>query len=99
MKSVWFTAVITLFFTIFLRSHHCFGKKGAFLRQKFGDAFMEWAAATPVILPKFKNWRPPSLPFSFKLAINREYYKFSPSSPPLPSWKCWLVCSISANCF
>ena len=26
--------------------------------------------------PKFKNWRPPSLPFSFKSAINREYGTF-----------------------
>ena len=46
------------------------------MRQKFGDVFMEWADATPVIMPKFKNWRPPSLPFSLKSAINREYGTF-----------------------
>ena len=74
MKSVWFTTVIVLFFTIFYE--RIIFREEAFLRQKFGDAFMEWADATPVIMPKFKNWRPPSLPFSFKSAINREYGTF-----------------------
>jgi protein-S-isoprenylcysteine O-methyltransferase Ste14 len=74
MKSVWFTTVICLFFTVFYE--RIIFREEAFLRQKFGDAFMEWAAVTPVILPKFRNWRPPSLPFSFKSAINREYGTF-----------------------
>jgi protein-S-isoprenylcysteine O-methyltransferase Ste14 len=74
MKSVWFTTVITLFFTLFYE--RIIFREEAFLRQKFGDAFMAWADATPVILPRFKNWRPPSLPFSFKSAINREYGTF-----------------------
>jgi protein-S-isoprenylcysteine O-methyltransferase Ste14 len=74
MKSVWFTTVISLFFIVFYE--RIIFREEAFLRQKFGDAFREWAAATPVILPRFKNWRPPSLPFSFKSAINREYGTF-----------------------
>ena len=74
MKSVWFTTVIVLFFTIFYE--RIIFREEAFLRQKFGDDFMEWAAATPAIMPRFKNWRPPSLPFSFKSALNREYGTF-----------------------
>jgi protein-S-isoprenylcysteine O-methyltransferase Ste14 len=74
MKSVWFTTVIILFFTIFYE--RIIFREEAFLRQKFGEAFMEWAAVTPVFLPKFRNWRPPSLPFSFKSALNREYGTF-----------------------
>jgi protein-S-isoprenylcysteine O-methyltransferase Ste14 len=74
MKSVWFTTVIVLFFTIFYE--RIIYREEAFLRQKFGDVFMEWAAATPVILPKFQNWQPPSLPFSFKSALKREYGTF-----------------------
>jgi hypothetical protein len=27
-------------------------------------------------MPRFQNWRPPSLPFSFKSALNREYGTF-----------------------
>jgi len=74
MKSVWFTTVIVLFFTIFYE--RIIFREEAFLRQKFGDVFMQWADATPAIMPKFKNWRPPSLPFSFKSAIVREYGTF-----------------------
>ena len=74
MKSVWFTTVIVLFFTIFYE--RIIFREEAFLRQKFGEVFMRWAATTPAIMPKFKNWRPPSLPFSFKSAIVREYGTF-----------------------
>jgi len=74
MKSVWFTTVIILFFTIFYE--RIIFTEETFLRQKFGDAFRQWADATPAIIPRFKNWRPPTLPFSLKSAINREYGTF-----------------------
>jgi protein-S-isoprenylcysteine O-methyltransferase Ste14 len=74
MKSVWFTTVIVLCFTLFYE--RIIYREEAFLRQKFGDVFMQWADATPVIIPKFRNWRPPSMPFSFKSALNREYGTF-----------------------
>ena len=74
MKSVWFTTVISLFFTIFYE--RIIFREEAFLRDKFGDAFLQWAEKTPAMIPRFKNWRPPSLPFSFKSAINREYGTF-----------------------
>ena len=74
MKSLWFTTVIVLFFTVFYE-RIIFREEG-FLREKFGDAFMQWAAATPAIIPRFKNWQPPSLPFSVKSAIVREYGTF-----------------------
>ncbi len=74
MKSVWFTLIIILFFTIFYE--RIIFTEEAFLRQQFGDAFLEWAAATPAMLPRFRNWRPPSLPFSWKSALVREYGSF-----------------------
>ncbi len=74
MKSVWFTTVIILCFTIFYE--RIIFAEETFLRQKFGDAFLQWAGATPVIIPRFKNWRAPSLPFSWKSALNREYGTF-----------------------
>ena len=74
MKSVWFTTIIILFFTLFYE-RIIFREEG-FLREKFGDIFMQWAAATPAIIPQFKNWQPPSLPFSWKSAIVREYGTF-----------------------
>jgi protein-S-isoprenylcysteine O-methyltransferase Ste14 len=74
MKSLWFTTIITLFFTVFYE-RIIFREEG-FLQEKFGDAFRQWAAATPAIIPRFRNWQPPSLPFSFKSAIVREYGTF-----------------------
>jgi protein-S-isoprenylcysteine O-methyltransferase Ste14 len=74
MKSVWFTMMITLFFVIFYE--RIIFAEEAFLREKFGDAFMQWAEETPAILPRFRNWRPPSLPFSLKSSLNREYGTF-----------------------
>lgn len=47
-----------------------------FLREKFGDSFLKWAAITPVYFPKFKNWKKPNLPFSFKTVLRREFPTF-----------------------
>jgi protein-S-isoprenylcysteine O-methyltransferase Ste14 len=74
VKSVWFTAIIILFFTIFYE--RIIFAEETFLREKFGAAFLEWADATPAIIPRFKNWRRPSLPFSWKSALKREYGSF-----------------------
>jgi hypothetical protein len=46
----------------------------AFLRQKFGAEYLEWAANTPAFLPRFSQWRNPSLPFSWLNAMRREYH-------------------------
>lgn len=47
-----------------------------YLRIKFGNEFLNWAAVTPAIFPKFSNYRKPNLPFSFKTVLRREYNGF-----------------------
>jgi protein-S-isoprenylcysteine O-methyltransferase Ste14 len=47
-----------------------------FLREKFGEAFVQWAGKTPAFIPKLGNWVKPSLPFSLKTAIRKEYGGF-----------------------
>ncbi len=44
-----------------------------FLRSKFGSEFIAWAEKTPMVIPHFRNWRKPALPFSFKTALRREF--------------------------
>ncbi|MDD5746397.1 MAG: isoprenylcysteine carboxylmethyltransferase family protein, partial [Candidatus Omnitrophica bacterium] len=44
-----------------------------FLRKKFGETFTAWAQKTPMVIPDFKNWRNPDLPFSFKTILRREF--------------------------
>lgn len=46
------------------------------LREKFGDTFFEWANKTPLLFPRFKNWRKAALPFSLKTVLKREYSTF-----------------------
>jgi protein-S-isoprenylcysteine O-methyltransferase Ste14 len=74
MKSLWFTAIIILFFTIFYE--RIIFTEEVFLREKFGDAFLKWADKTPAMIPRFRNWSPPALPFSWKSALKREYGSF-----------------------
>lgn len=45
----------------------------AYLRNKFGFEFESWADKTPAILPNFRNWKKPDLPFSIRNVLKREY--------------------------
>ncbi len=48
----------------------------AFLREKFGSEFEDWAEKTPAFIPGFRNWRPSVLSFSVRNALKREYSGF-----------------------
>jgi protein-S-isoprenylcysteine O-methyltransferase Ste14 len=48
----------------------------AYLREKFGERYTEWASRTPAILPRFKNWKSPNMSFSLKTVLKREYSGF-----------------------
>jgi len=54
----------------------------AFLRNKFGDTFLNWAAKTPMIIPRFKNWQKPALPFSLKTMLRREFTTYMATVAP-----------------
>lgn len=45
----------------------------AYLRERFGNVFVEWASRTPAFIPNFKSWKQPSLPFSLRNVLRREY--------------------------
>lgn len=45
----------------------------ALLASTHGDEFRRWAASTPAFIPRLSQWRPPSLPFSARTALRREY--------------------------
>lgn len=47
-----------------------------FLRRKFGDPYLDWAARTPAFIPRFKDWHKPDLTFSFRKVLKREYSGF-----------------------
>ena len=70
----WFTMICILVF--FLYYGLIMFAEEEFLKRKFGNSYLEWAKKTPAFLPKFWNWQQPSLPFSFKTVLKREYTGF-----------------------
>ena len=44
-----------------------------FLTEKFGQAYIQWATKTPVIVPNFRLYKKAALPFSVKNVLRREY--------------------------
>jgi protein-S-isoprenylcysteine O-methyltransferase Ste14 len=67
----WFPVVYTLAFWIYYERIMC--AEEAFLRDKFGDVFVRWAAKTPAFIPNLLAWRPPALPFSTRNVLKREH--------------------------
>ncbi len=47
-----------------------------FLRNKFGEAYDKWSEKVKAFIPRFKGYIKPSLPFSIKNVLNREYNSF-----------------------
>jgi len=45
----------------------------AFLGEKFGERFLEYAQRVGCVLPSFKNFQPPAAPFSLKMVLRREH--------------------------
>lgn len=45
----------------------------AFLRRKFPQEFLAWAAKTPAMIPRLSGWNAPALTFCWKTALRREY--------------------------
>jgi len=46
----------------------------AYLRQRFGQSFEDWASRTPALLPPLpSNWHRPNFPFCWRTALRREY--------------------------
>lgn len=69
---VWWFALIFIL-TFWLYYERIMFAEEAFLRDKFGEAYLAWAAKTPAFIPRFKNWQKPDIPFSFKYILKREY--------------------------
>ncbi len=47
-----------------------------YLRKNFGSQFVDWATRTPAFIPNFKTWKQPSLSFSLRNVLRREYNAF-----------------------
>jgi protein-S-isoprenylcysteine O-methyltransferase Ste14 len=48
----------------------------AFLRERFGKQFEDWAASTPTFIPRLTGWKPSPVPFCWRTVLQREYNAF-----------------------
>jgi protein-S-isoprenylcysteine O-methyltransferase Ste14 len=69
---VWWLA-LTVWIGFWLYYERIIFTEEEFLRGKFGSEFTSWAQSTPMVIPRFRNWRRPALPFSFKTILRREF--------------------------
>ena len=70
----WLTLIYILAFWLYYE--RIIFAEEAYLREKFGAEYLTWADRTPVIIPSFRNYKKPELPFSFKNVLRREYNGF-----------------------
>lgn len=67
----WFILIYSLVFWLYYE--RIMIAEEAFLRAQFGEAFNSWARSTPAFFPRFSQWIPADLPFSFRNVLKREY--------------------------
>ncbi|HIE04921.1 MAG TPA: hypothetical protein EYP61_09200 [Candidatus Latescibacteria bacterium] len=72
----WYLPVIVLLSCLLFYERIAF-REEEFLEGKFGKEFRSWADRTPAVLPNLKAYRSPSLPFSWRSALRKEFYAIS----------------------
>jgi protein-S-isoprenylcysteine O-methyltransferase Ste14 len=72
VRSWWLTLMFVLLFALFYE--RIIFTEEEFLRKKYGKAWEEWAARTPMFIPRFKDYEKPALPFSMRNVLNKEYH-------------------------
>ena len=73
-KTLWLTIWYALSFWIYYE--RIMAAEEAFLRRQFGPAFESWSRAVPAFVPRFSGWIAPSLSFSIRNVLRREYNGF-----------------------
>jgi protein-S-isoprenylcysteine O-methyltransferase Ste14 len=70
----WLTIIYILIFWLYYE--RIIFAEEAYLINKFGNEYLEWANSTPVFIPKLSKYQKPDLPFSLRNVLKREYNGF-----------------------
>ncbi len=73
--NLWYLAAIYIL-AFWLYYERIIFSEEEYLRDKFGQEFLEWAGLTPAFVPKLQRYKSPALPFSLKAVLNKEYNSF-----------------------
>ncbi|MDI7183859.1 lipid A Kdo2 1-phosphate O-methyltransferase [Leptospira santarosai] len=71
LKNFLIATVFILFFWVYYE--RIMFAEEQFLRKKFGETYLSWANNVPAFIPKFGGYKKPSLSFSVRNVIKREY--------------------------
>lgn len=66
----WFIAFFSIAYIVYYE--RIMFAEEQYLRKKFGQKYLDWAARTPAFFPRFKNWQNPELCFSFRKVLRQE---------------------------
>ncbi|MFV0598800.1 MAG: methyltransferase family protein [Bacteroidales bacterium] len=75
IANIWFILVFCLVYWVYYE--RIMYAEEAYLRDKFGDSYLNWANTVPTFFPRCKNYRKPSLPFNWMKAIKSEKNSFA----------------------
>lgn len=73
-RTIWVCAVFFMLFCLYYE--RIIIAEESYLISKYKGQFLEWASRTPAFFPSLWKWKNPSLPFSFKSVLRREYPSF-----------------------
>ncbi len=66
----WFIVAFTLFYWVYYE--RIMYAEEQFLRNKFGNEYLEWAKNVPAFIPNFKNFKKSELSFTWKKVLRKE---------------------------
>lgn len=69
-QNTWFIVAFVLFYAFYYE--RIMYAEEAFLRNKFGQVYLDWAETVPAIIPSFKNQKKAKYPFSIKKVLLKE---------------------------
>ncbi len=75
IANIWFILVFCLVYWVYYE--RIMYAEEAYLRDKFGDSYLNWANTVPTFFPRCKNYRKPSLSFNWMKAIKSEKNSFA----------------------
>lgn len=67
----WVALLFVLCFALYYERIMCAEER--FLREQFGESYLQWALHTPAFIPDFRQWQMPRLAFSWRMVLRREY--------------------------
>jgi len=66
----WFVLAVSLFYWIYYE--RIMFSEEQYLRRKFGETFITWSDEVPGFIPRFRGYRKPELPFSWRKVLKKE---------------------------